>query len=277
MTDRAFEHLARFGYAARGVVYVIVGALAVLAALGRGQGTPDSRDALTTLLRTPYGGVVLGLVALGLVCFALWRLAQAALDADHLGTDPKALVRRAGFAVSAVANFALATSAIGLVTTIVASGGGDGSAQDWTRYLLALPFGRWLVALVGLGVVGTGLGTAWKGWTASFRRRLSMGGTAAGWVTPIGRAGYLARGLVFVLAGFFLVLAALHANAREVRGLAGTLRALQEQPYGWALLLVTALGLFAFGAFQVLAARYRRIRTPDLGQAADRAVRATVG
>lgn len=277
MLDGAFERLARFGYAARGLVYLIVGGLAVLAALGRGQGTPDSRGALTTLLSTPYGGVVLGLVALGLLCFALWRLAQAALDADHLGADIKALVRRAGFAISAVANIALAMSAIGLISSVLASGGGN-SARDWTEYLLSLPFGQWLVALVGLGVIGTGLGTAWKGWTASFRRRLAIDTDAARWVAPIGRVGHLARGLVFVLAGGFLMLAALHANAREVRGLAGTLRALQEQPYGWVLLLVTAVGLFAFGAFQLVAARYRRINPPDLGQAAGKAgqaVRAT--
>ena len=277
MLDGAFERLARFGYAARGLVYLIVGGLAVLAALGRGQGTPDSRGALTTLLSTPYGGVVLGLVALGLLCFALWRLAQALLDADHLGADAKALVRRAGFAISAIANIALAMSALGLISSVVASGGG--SARDWTEYVLSLPFGQWLVALVGLGVIGTGLGTAWKGWTASFQRRLTVDADAARWAVPIGRAGHLARGLVFVLAGGFLMLAALRANAREVRGLAGTLRALQEQPYDWTLLLVTAVGLFAFGAFQFVAARYRRIHPPDLDQAADkagRAVKATI-
>ena len=271
MTDVPFERLARFGYAARGVVYLIVGGLAVLAALGRGRGTPDTHGALTTLLSTPYGGVVLALVALGLLCFALWRLAQAALDADHLGADTKALVQRAGFTISAVVNVALAMSAIGLISSFVASGGGDGSARDWTEYLLSLPFGQWLVALVGLGVIGTGLGTAWKGWTANFRKRLAVDGDAARWAVPVGRAGYLARGFVFILAGCFLALAALHANAREVRGLAGTLRVLQEQPYGWALLLVTALGLFAFGAFQFVAARYRRINAPNLGQAANEA------
>ena len=272
MLDGAFERLARFGYAARGLVYLIVGGLAVLAALGRDRETPDSRDALATLLSTPYGGVVLGLVALGLLCFALWRLAQAALDADHLGADAKALVRRAGFTISAIANIALAMSAIGLISSVVASGG-NGSARDWTAYLLSLPFGQWLVALVGIAVIGTGLGTAWKGWTASFQTRLAVDADAARWAVPTGRAGYLARGLVFVLAGGFLVLAALHANAREVRGLAGTLGALQDQPYGWVLLLVTALGLFAFGAFQFIAARYRRIAPPDLSRAAEAAGR----
>ena len=98
------EVLARIGYAARGLVYILVGWLAVLAALGRAARAPDSKTALSTILTQPFGAVLLGLVAAGLVCFALWRCAQALIDADHLGTTAKGLIRRAAFAVSAIIN-----------------------------------------------------------------------------------------------------------------------------------------------------------------------------
>lgn len=281
MSKTAVEWLARFGYAARGLVYLVVGGLAVLAALGRGGRTTGSRGALSELLSTPYGGVILGVVALGLFCFAMWRLAQAFLDADDLGRDAKSLVRRAAFVVSALANLGLALSAVRLIFSLSESGGDDSSrAQDWTATILGLPLGQWIVALLGLGVVAAGIATGLKGWKAKFEKHLALDDRADRWVLPVGRAGYLARGFVFLIAGGFLILAAYQANAREVRGLSGSLRALQEQPYGWLLLLVTALGLFAFGAYQGLAAYYRRIDAPDLEDAADRAereVRSAVG
>lgn len=259
MTDTVFDRLARLGYAARGIVYLLVGALAVLASLGRGGRSLDSDGALRTVLSQPFGHALLGLVAFGLVCFAIWRAAQAILDADRLGTEPKGLVRRGALAVGAVANAALALTAVRLTFSLALARDGDSSAQDWTEYVLSMPFGQWMVGMAGLAIVGTGLATARKAWTASFMKRLAPSGPAEAWVKPLGRAGYAARAVVFVLVGGFIVLAALHASAEEVRGLAGSLRALEEQPFGWVLLLVTALGLFAFGAFQFVIARFRHI------------------
>jgi hypothetical protein len=107
--------LARIGYAARGVIYVIVGSFAALAALGRGDETPDSRGALVELLNAPFGKILLGMVAAGLVGYALWRAVQALLDADDHGTDMRGLVIRSGLAVSAVTHAALAVAAVGLI------------------------------------------------------------------------------------------------------------------------------------------------------------------
>lgn len=254
--------LARLGYAARGLVYILVGWFAGLAALGRAARAPDSETALSTILTKPFGAVLLGVVAAGLVFFAIWRIAQSVFDADHLGTDVKGLARRFGFGVGAVINAGLASSAVQMVMRTSSAGGGDSTARDWTGYILSFPFGQILVGIVGLAVIGAGVANAWKGYKGRVTRHVTAEGRAEPWLVNLGRAGYLARGLVFVIIGGFFISAAYQASASEVQGLSGALRTLQEQPYGWALLLVTALGLFAFGTFQIALARYRRIDPP---------------
>lgn len=267
--ERAFEKLARLGYAARGAVYVIVGGLAILAAVGRGGSAPDSKSALSAVLSQPFGAVLLALVGVGLVGFALWRFAQAGLDADRLGTGAKALGRRLGYGVSGVINLGLAVSAARLALGASTSGGGgDAAARDWTASLLAMPAGQWLVGACGLIIAGVGVGTGVKAWKARFEEHLAIDSGTRRWVRPVGRLGYAARALVFLVAGLLLSLAALHANSREAKGLSGAMRYLQEQPYGWALFGFVALGLFAFGIFQFVLARYRRIDSPDLGRVA---------
>ena len=145
-----------------------------------------------------------------------------------------------------------------------AAGGGDSATRDWTAYLLSFSFGQIIVGGVGAVVIATGAANAWKGYKGRVTDHLSADGKAEPWLVRLGQAGYLARGLVFALIGGFFISAAYRASASEARGLAGALRALQEQPYGWTLLLLTALGLFAFGAFQIALARHRRIDPPQL-------------
>lgn len=258
-------HFARIGYAARGVVYLLLGGLASVAALGSGGTVTDTHGVFQEIISQPFGAILLAIVAFGLFCFALWRVAQSLFDADRLGTDGKAVLRRVSCGVSAIMNGALAVSAAGIALGNAASGGGENSAHDWTATLMAAPFGRWLVGAVGLAVVGTGLALAWKAWKGDVLKHLELSAQQHWWAKFMGRAGYVARGLVFLLIGGFLVLAALHANPEEATGLTGALRVLEAQPYGWLLFALTALGLFSFGAFQLVVAAFRRIDAPDLG------------
>ncbi|MGK7864419.1 DUF1206 domain-containing protein [Falsiroseomonas sp. E2-1-a4] len=267
--------LARFGYAARGAVTLAVGLLALMAALSRGGEVTGSRGAIETVFTQPFGVALIAVGALGLFGFALWRLCQALLDADGRGRDAKGLAVRAGQAVSAVAYIGLGIFALNLVLGSGGSGGDeDQSARDWTAWLLSQPFGRWLVAGVGLAVVGAALGMGSQAWTARFRRDLACDARAARWVVPLGRAGYAARGLVFLTIGGFLILAAWQSDPSEARGLGGVLLALQAQPYGRGLFGFVAAGLAAFGAFQFAEARYRRIHPPRPEAAAAAALHA---
>jgi len=252
------EPLGRFGYAAKGLVYGIVGVLAAQAAFGAGGATTDTSGALRTIASQLFGQVLLGIVAVGLVGYALWRLVQAILDPDRKGGDAKDIAIRLGYAVSGIAYGGLAVSAVELL--LGSSGGGQ--TEDWTARLMAQPFGRWLVGIVGTIVIGVGLFQFYQSYTAKFREKLErsrMSETEERWTTGLGRFGLAARGVVFVLIGVFLVRAALQTNPGEARGLGGALATLAQQPFGPWLLGVVAFGLIAYGVYQLALARYRRM------------------
>jgi hypothetical protein len=261
------ETLARFGYGARGVVYGLVGGLALLAAIGSGGQTGGSRSALQTLLSQPFGKFWLIVIALGLFGFCTWRILEALTDADRRGSDMKGMGIRAAHLISGFIYAGLAISALNLALGRGSTGGEDRAAQDWTAWLMSQPFGQWLVGLIGLAIAGTGLAFIWKAWRGNVTERLSLPADKRDWIVTLGRMGFAARGVVFLMIGGFLVLAALRASSSEVHGLGGSLQALQQQPYGWALLALTALGLFAFGLFGLVQARYRHIDAPDLDDA----------
>jgi hypothetical protein len=261
------ETLARFGYGARGVVYGLVGGLALLAAIGSGGQTGGSRSALQTLLSQPFGKFWLVVIALGLFGFCTWRILEALTDADRRGSDMKGMGIRAAHLISGFIYASLAISALNLALGRGSTGGEDRAAQDWTAWLMSQPFGQWLVGLIGLAIAGTGLAFIWKAWRGNVTERLSLPADKRDWIVTLGRMGFAARGIVFLMIGGFLVLAALRASSSEVHGLGGALQALEQQPYGWVLLALTALGLFAFGLFGLVQARYRHIDAPDLDDA----------
>ncbi len=252
------ETLGRVGYAVKGVVYVLLGVLAVDAA--RGSGSPEGQTgALQAIAATTFGGLLLGLVAVGLLAYALWRLALAALDpADH-GTDASGLARRAGYVISGVAYGALAFTAYKILTGAGASAGGG--PDEETATLMSQPFGPWLVGAVGLGVMAFGAFELYRAYTASFMDKLALSGEAAQQRTTVrrlGQAGLAARGVVYLVIGGFLVVAARQSDPSEARGLDGALAALQGQPYGAVLLALVGLGLAAYGLYCLVNARYRR-------------------
>ena len=256
------ERLGRFGYAAKGTVYLVIGILALQAALGRGGGTIDQRGALARVAEAPFGQALLAVLAVGLLGYAVWRFVQAAEDTENKGSEPKGLLARAVYAGIGVIYLGLAFSAL---RVLLGSGGGGSSseqAQDWTARLLAHPQGYWLVGLAGAAVIANGAYQLFRAYRAKFREKLrtnEMDANQIDLVTKIGRAGYAARGVAFGLIGLFLTQAALHREAGEVRGLDGALAALAEQPFGPYLLGLVAAGLAAYGAFALVEARYRRM------------------
>jgi Domain of Unknown Function (DUF1206) len=256
--------LGRAGFAANGVVYMLVGVLSAQAALGVGGETSDPERALVHIVQAPFGQIALAAVAIGLAGYAAWRLLQAFLDTDRKGTSPNGWAARIGYAVSGVIYLGLAGTAVGLLlgTADTDSANGDQAAQDRTALLLNQPFGRVLLAIVGLIVIGVGVAQIVTAWRTRFRDALDDGELDAQqrrWITWAGQLGYAARGVVLWLTGVFLIVAAVQGQPEEARGLGGALATLASQPSGPWLLGVVAIGLAAYGAFLLVQARYRRM------------------
>jgi len=252
--------LGRLGFAAIGVVYILIGILAAQAAISARTAKVGTRGALQYIVELPLGQFLLIAVAIGLLCHALWRFTEALMDTDAKGSDAKGFVIRAGFAVIGLLYLGLAFSAVKIVLGARSS---DGFwARSWTAWLLAQPFGQWLVALGGAIVIIAGIYFFYQTYSTKFRKTLlfqEMSGSQEKWGTRFGRFGFAARGVVFCIIGIFLVFAAWYSDAGETRDFGGALRVVERQSYGAWLLGFVAVGLFSYGIFMLFLARFRRM------------------
>ena len=268
MGPHSLKLLARMGYGARGLVYLIIGGLATLAALGAGGKATGSRGALVELLHQPFGKALIALLAAGLLCYAGWRAVQALLDADDHGVDLKGVVVRVGLLVSAVTHTGLAFYAASLLFDFGSSGGASGDRVAW---LMQQPFGRYLVAGVGLAIWGAGLAQIWKGASRRFHKRLVFSRDDRPLVSWLCAFGLVARGLVFCIIGTLFCFAALQVDPQQAGGLAQALSWLRQQPFGSWLFAIVALGLFAFGLYSLIEAAWRRIELSEEAESASQA------
>ncbi len=251
--------MARAGYTAKGVVYATIGVLAMREALKLGGTTTGVGGAMRSMGPQPLGGILLIVLASGLVGYALWKLVQGIMDPDQKGSDTHGILRRVGFVGSGVIHGVLAFTAAQSVF-----GAEDSSEDAMAASAMAFqhPLGPILVGLVGLIVIGVGLYQFYAAYEAKFRDDLKlnqMSDREERWVILAGRVGTAARALAIGIAGAFVVLAAYQSDPSETRGLGGALETLQRQPSGTYMLGAVAAGLVVYGAFMLLVARYRCI------------------
>ncbi len=246
----------------KGVVYIIIGALAVDAAFGGGGGEESMSGAMARISHAPYGRALLVLIAAGFLGYAVWRIVEAWTDPEARGDDAKGLTIRASQLVRGLIYLALTAEAVRMAINPFGqqSAGGDQGTQHWTAKLIGSPAGKWLAIAIGIGVVIYGLVALWRAWAARLTKELALtglGARARRWVIGVARFGIAARGVVFGIVGVSLVRAGWNANPSQAHGTAGSLRTLSAG--GQWLLAVVAFGLIAYGLYQFVKSRYRRV------------------
>ena len=252
--------LARAGMVAQGVMYLLVGGLAIELALGLGGKTTDQRGALHTIADEWYGLAALIALAVGFAGYALWRFAVALLGEKMESEEDVGVAKRLLYAGRALIYAGLCYSAVKLVLT--RDSGQSNTEDKATATVFDWPAGRWLVGAAGMAIVGYGLWNGYRALSRNFEKDLKVEQMSSGerrLICAVGRAGFAARGIVFTLIGIFVVKAALEYDPNEPVGLDGALQRLSEQPYGPALLGTVAAGLIAFGIFSLARARYREV------------------
>jgi len=255
------ELLERLGYLVRGALYAVMGLLALGIALRVAGGqTTDLSGSLVFLVSNPFGQLVLIVVTVGLAAYSLWGFTRAIYDPLRRGSDAAGYAARLGFVSSAVSYAAIVFFALQILVGS-ARAAGD-STQKTMATILTHPGGGWLTAIIGLVAIVVGLGQFLEAYRATFKEDLKgadMSASERNVVIGLGRFGMFARGVIFLVIGWFLVQAGLHHDAGRVQGFGGAFVFLLGQPFGRIVLGIIALGFVALGLHSLACARWIRL------------------
>jgi hypothetical protein len=260
------DPLGRVGIAARGVLYLMLGLMAIQFARGDVSSEEvNQAGAFERLADEPLGRYLLLAVTAGLAAMTLWRLTQALVGDPVEGEEAS---DRAEFAAKAVIYVFLTVTAARITidhwsgseqSAAAAQAAGDQQQHKAASTLFDLPAGQWAVFALGLVLIGIALYQAYEYVIdASFMARLAPPRRLAGPIEDFGRVGYGARCVVLVVSGIFFLIAAAQRDASETKGISGSLAELASHPWGRAVLWATAVGLFIFGVYCLAESRYRR-------------------
>lgn len=258
------DRLTRIGYFTRGIIYGLIGLFALQLVFGRGGKLTDQSGALASLASQPFGKFLLIIVAIGLVGLFIWGLIRAVADPLRKGHDFKGIVARIGYLISGLSYGAL------LIPTLNAiqgagrqSAGSTQSAQKATASILAMPGGQLIVSLVGLILIGVGIFRIYSGYKGRLNERLKsyqMTQAQRQMAIRLGRLGYVALGIVFLILGGLAILAAMTLDPKKVGGVDQALTFLARQPYGPYLLFIVALGLLAYAVYSFMGSIWFKIK-----------------
>jgi hypothetical protein len=233
------EKLARFGLVAQGISFGLVAVLAIELALGQGGKATDREGALQTIAHSGIGRVTVFVLAFGFGAYALWRLSSLGKAALYGG------LCWAAFSIA-----------------LGKHGGGGRKEQEATKGILGWPGGRWIVFAIAIAIAGVALWNLYRAVSGKYKDSLKkeqMSASELKWTTRVAFVGLTSRAVVFGLISWFFFKAAADYDAKKARGLDGALRKLANAPYGTVLLSIVAAGLFAFGLFCLIQARYREV------------------
>ncbi|MGW5482482.1 DUF1206 domain-containing protein [Streptomyces sp. NPDC004008] len=252
---------ARAGLTASGVIYLLVGLLALRIAFGDHRQQADRSGAVDRIAHEPFGAVLLWALGTGFAGMALWRLSESVFGS--VGPDGRKVTKRLSALGRCVFYGCVAYSVLSFAAGYSDQGrSSDQQSRDVTARLLGMPAGQWIVGAAGIGIVVAGVWAGVQAVRRDFHTELRLGEMSPGarrLVDLTGVGGGAARGLVLAAAGGFAVRAALDYRPDRAKGLDDTLRSFAGTPFGPWLLALVAAGLALFGLFSFALARWGRV------------------
>lgn len=255
-----FRWTARAGYAAVGIVHILIGVIALVVAFG-GDGAPDQGGALMAIARAPLGFLALWLIAITLWALGIWQLLEGILIRPP-SDDAAGVTKKWGLRIGAWGQAAIFI-ALGLIAASVALGArvdAEGAAEDASRGVLRLPGGPIVLGLVGLGIGIAGIAFIVMGVRRTFRNKIDIPEHGVGRsLAGLGLIGFVAKGIALIIVSILLLVAAVTTDADAAGGLDGAIGALLALAYGPLLVGAVGLGFIAYGLFCLYRARYARL------------------
>lgn len=253
---------SRIGFSAKGAVYILIGLISMLAAIGIGNKN-GQQGALASVASKPYGEIILWLIVLGLTGYITWLITQVLMEPVHDGSGYKGFFIRIGYFFAASFYVGL-----GIKFSILAihSGQTGGDKQLWMGQLLDMPIGRLAIALTGIGIFIYAVIQVVLGIIGTFTKNLNtiqMKRTEMIITIQIGRIGFIARGITFGVLGGFLFYSGWTGESSQAMGIDGALAQIAQEPFGQVLLWFVSAGLFLYGVFEVLEGRSRNIKVSE--------------
>jgi hypothetical protein len=262
-TSPLIEYLTRLGYVVRGLVYGVIGALALEMALGKNANPADQAGAISALSNTPLGEFLLYIILAGLLGYAVWGLIRAVLDPLHKGIRPKGIIERVGYAVSGISYLVLAVSTYNLLAGTQSTQSSGEQTKETTASILSKSWGVWLIGVAAMAVIGAGIVQIARGLSRDFEKQFqpyALNRSQRKWINRLGRFGTIARGIVFGLVGLFLLLAAYNHDPNQAQSIDGVFTDMLGQPYGPWLVGIVAFGLVAFGIYSAVSGLWLRLK-----------------
>lgn len=257
------KKLARFGFYTKGFLFIVIGMLAVLVAIGqKGGELADPSGALTAIADKPYGRILLIVFIAGAIGHGAWNILRGVADVDNAGTNVQGIFKRILAVGIGIFYLGLSLTALNLIITEHIENRNGEIPKTFAMILLALPLGAILMFLIGLGIIIGGIHEFYSGVTGKYKENFRLFTLAVRHLRTINVLGVLsftARALLLVLMGYFFITAAINYNANDAAGMDGALAALAHSYYGKTLLFITATGLICHGILSLYEAKYRRI------------------
>lgn len=259
--DSWFEKLARFGLVSKGIVYFLMGTLSVLAAMGLSSEKGDKAEAFKLIYEQPFGRVILVAIALGLLGYVMLRFFQAFKNTENKNNDIKGILDRIGFGMSGVLYLAIGIYAMNLAVKGAESGdgGGNDSRQSIVGKILEYPGGEYIIGIASLIIIGMGIYQITRGVTGKFMKKVNLyKSDMKDAFKTAGVLGYVSRGVVLTIIGYFLLHAAWLSNPSEAQGTGAAFAFLQNN-FGSLMMAIVAVGMAGYGVFCFVKAKYQRI------------------